>query len=236
MSHTSLLQRRTRQSDAIRRMVVASMLSAITAVLVFTPIGMIPLPPPLLSVTTVHIPVILAVLAEGGWVGLSVGLVFGICSFIRAWQVGMVGLTLFFRDPLVSILPRLLVPLTALGVYLLWKRFVRSGPVRDHIGAALAAVVGSVTNTFCCLGMLLLRYGGELNGLINGMIAAGNAEAQYAQNASGWLVAAVGLPNGIAEAVVAALLIPLIKTAVDAAMRRTRRHPSPSAAPKEPSK
>ena len=53
-----------RQSEAIRRMVVAAMLSAITAVLTFTPIGMIPLPPPLLSATTVHLPVILAALVE----------------------------------------------------------------------------------------------------------------------------------------------------------------------------
>ena len=44
-----------RQSEAIRRMVTAAMLSAITAVLTFTPIGMIPLPPPLLSATTVHL-------------------------------------------------------------------------------------------------------------------------------------------------------------------------------------
>ena len=108
-----------RQSEAIRRMVVAAMLSAITAVLTFTPIGMIPLPPPLLSATTVHLPVILAALVEGPVVGLVVGLVFGLCSFIRAWETGAVGLTLFFRNPLVSVLPRLLVPLVALGVYLL---------------------------------------------------------------------------------------------------------------------
>ena len=88
-----------RQSEAIRRMVTAAMLSAITAVLTFTPIGMIPLPPPLLSATTVHLPVILAALVEGPVVGLVVSLVFGLCSFIRAWESGAVGLTLFFRNP-----------------------------------------------------------------------------------------------------------------------------------------
>ena len=65
MATSEVLKRRNRQSEMIRKMVVAGMLSAVTAVLVFTPIGMIPLPPPLLSATTVHVPVILAALAEG---------------------------------------------------------------------------------------------------------------------------------------------------------------------------
>ena len=56
---------RKNQSIAVRKMVTAAMLGAVTAVLTFTPIGMIPLPPPLLHATTVHVPVILAALVEG---------------------------------------------------------------------------------------------------------------------------------------------------------------------------
>jgi len=119
---------RTTQSERIRRMVIAAMLSAITAVLTFTPIGMIPLPPPLPSATMVHIPVLLAVLVEGPAVGLTVGLVFGLCSCIRAWETGMVGLTLFFRNPIISVLPRLLVPLAAYG---LWK--ADGEPLEDYL-------------------------------------------------------------------------------------------------------
>ncbi len=223
------LEKRGRQSNAIRRMVVAGMLSAITAVLVFTPIGMIPLPPPLLAVTMVHIPVILAALAEGPVVGLTVGLVFGLCSLIRAWESGMVGLTLFFRNPLVSVLPRLVVSLMALGAYLLWKKLVRQNKLTDKLGIAVAAALGAVTNTVCCLGMILALYGGELNELIAGMVRAGNAEAVYSGNAAGWLIAVVGLPNGIAEAIVAAVLLPVIKTAVDSLKRRTGGGPSGTA-------
>ena len=215
-----------RQSEAIRRMVTAAMLSAITAVLTFTPIGMIPLPPPLLSATTVHLPVILAALVEGPVVGLVVGLVFGLCSFIRAWESGAVGLTLFFRNPLVSVLPRLLVPLVALGVYLLWKRFAPRGAVSDKVGAAVASAAGSVANTALCLGMLLVIYGADLTQLINNMISAGSADAAYLNDAGAWLVTAVGLPNGIGEAVVAAVIVPMIKIAVEAVMRRSRRAPA----------
>lgn len=214
---------RSKQSEAIRKMVVAGMLSAITAVLTFTPIGMIPLPPPLLSATTVHLPVILAALVEGPVVGLVVGLVFGLCSFIRAWESGAVGLTLFFRNPLISILPRMLVPLVALGVYLLWKKLVKNNAVTDKIGAVIASAAGSIANTVLCLGTLILIYGDELTQMVNEMIAAGNADAAYLNNVGAWIVAFIGVPNGVGEAIVAAIIVPMIKIAVEAVLRRSRR-------------
>ena len=214
---------RSRQSERIRQMVITSMLSAITAVLTFTPIGMIPLPPPLPSATTVHIPVLVAALVEGPAVGLVVGLVFGVCSLIRAWEVGMVGLTLFFRNPVISVLPRLVVPLAAVAVWMLWKKIVRNNAVTDKIGAAIAAAIGAVTNTVLCLGLIVLVYGADLTAMLNEMVAAGNADAAYLNNAGAWLVAVVGLPNGIAEALVAAVIVPMIKTAVDVVSHRTRR-------------
>lgn len=223
MTNKEIARKRNKQSENIRRMVVAGMLSAITAILVFTPIGMIPAIPPFPSVTTVHIPVILAALVEGPVVGVTVGLVFGVCSLIRAWENGMVGLTLFFRNPLVSVLPRLLIPLVALGMYLLWKKLVKQTPTTERIGAGVAAFAGAVTNTVCCLGMIALLYGQDLTDLFNNIIAGGDAGAATYANAGGWLVAVVGVPNGLAEAVVAAILVPILKMAVDALNRRTGR-------------
>ena len=215
---------RARQSERIRKMVLASMLSAITAVLTFTPIGMIPLPPPLPSATMVHIPVLLAALAEGPVVGLIVGLVFGLCSCIRAWETGMVGLTLFFRNPVISVLPRLIVPLAAVAVWMLWQKAVKQHAVNDKIGSAVASVIGTVVNTVLCLGLIVVIYGADLTIMINEMISAGSADATYLNNAGAWLVAVVGLPNGIAESIVAAIIVPIIKTAVDAVSRRSRKH------------
>lgn len=220
MKHTPS---RANQSERIRKMVLAAMLSAIVAVLTFTPIGMIPLPPPLLSATTVHVPVLVAALVEGPAVGLVVGLVFGLCSLLRSWESAAVGLTLFFRDPRVSVLPRLLVPLVAYGVWMLWRKCVRSGRVTNKVGAALASVLGTLTNTVGCLGMVVWLYGADLTSLINGMIAAGGADAAYLNNAGAWLVAAVGVPNGIGECIVAAILVPMIQSAVEAVLRRSRR-------------
>lgn len=212
---------RTKQSVRIRKMVITAMLSAIVAVLTFTPLGMIPLPPPLPSATTVHIPVLVAALVEGPMVGLIVGMVFGVCSLIRAWQIGVVGLTLFFRNPIISVLPRALVPLIACGAWFCWRKLTKQNAVSDKFGAALAAVVGTIANTVMCLGLIALIYGGDLTVMLNEMISAGNADAAYLNNAGSWLVAAVGVPNGIGECIVAALIVPMIKAAVDAVIRRT---------------
>lgn len=212
---------RAAQSERIRQMVIAAMLSAIVAVLTFTPIGMIPLPPPLPSATTVHIPVLVAALVEGPMVGLIVGAVFGVCSLIRAWETGMVGLTLFFRNPVISVLPRLLVPLIAFGAWLVWRKLIKPSAITDKIGTALAAVIGTVANTVFCLGLIALIYGSDLTVMLNEMISAGNTDASYLNNAGQWLVAVVGVPNGIGECIVAAIIVPMIKTAVDAVIRRT---------------
>lgn len=218
----------TRQSRTIRRMVVTAMLSAITALLTFTPVGMITLPPPLPAVTLVHIPVILAALIEGPWVGVPVGLVFGMCSLIRAWGSGMVGLTLFFRNPLVSVLPRMVIPLMAWAAYRLWKKLWPSDGVMEKLGAGVAAAVGALTNTVLCLSAIVWLYGADLTVLVNNLITQGGIDGAYINQAGAWLVAAVGVPNGLAEATVAAVVIPMIKTAVDALNRRGKRKSRPS--------
>ena len=213
-----------RQTVSIWRMVITAMLGAVTALLTFTPVGMIMLPPPLPAVTLVHIPVILAALAEGPWVGVPVGLIFGLCSLIRAWGSGMVGLTLFFRNPLVSVLPRMIIPIAAWAAYLLWGKLFGQNKVADKLGAGVAAAVGALTNTVLCLGAIVLLYGADLTVLVNNLISLGNANNTYVNNAGAWLVVAVGLPNGLAEAAVAALLVPMVKTAVDAISHRSQRN------------
>ena len=222
MNATNTAVKRT-YSWSTRRIVVTAMLAAITVLLAFTPVGMIPMPPPLPAVTLVHLPVIIAALLEGPVVGVSIGFVFGISSLIRAWSSGAVGLTLFFRNPLVSVVPRILIPLVVWGIYMLLSRLFQKTKIADKAISAIAAATGAVTNTVLCLGMIALLYGTELTEIVNNMISTGNVVQTYSDHAGAWLVAVVGLPNGIAEAIVAAVLIPLIKIAVDATTKRYGR-------------
>ena len=135
------------------------------------------------------------------------------------------GLTLFFRNPLISVCPAA-GPAGGAGRIPAVEAPAPRGAVSDKVGAAVASAVGSVTNTVLCLGTLLLIYGADLTQLINNMISAGSADAAYLNDAGAWLVTAVGLPNGIGEAVVAAVIVPMIKIAVEAVMRRSRRAPA----------
>ena len=100
--------------DSIRRIVIAGLLLAITLLLVFTRIGMIPVPTPAANATVAHIPAIIGGILEGPIVGLLIGMGFGFASFMNA-TIPM------FKDPLVAILPRLMIGVVASWVFLLLR-------------------------------------------------------------------------------------------------------------------
>lgn len=99
----------------IRRVVTAGLLLAITLLLVFTNVGMIPVPTPAGHATISHIPAIIAGILEGPLVGMIVGMGFGFASFSVA-TVPM------FKDPMVAIVPRLFIGVVAAFVYAALRR------------------------------------------------------------------------------------------------------------------
>jgi uncharacterized membrane protein len=128
----------------IRRIVVAGILVAITVLLGLLPVGgFIPFPTGV-NATTLHIPAIIGGLLEGWMVGGLVGLFFGLFSFLRA-------ATPLFKDPLVAIIPRLFIGVTAYLAYASLKR------VNEILAIGVGAAVGTATNTVLVLGMAVLR-------------------------------------------------------------------------------
>ncbi len=128
-----------------QRIVIAGVLAAITIILGVVPgIGFIPVPNSSGSATIEHIPTIVGGVIAGPLVGMISGLVFGLVSFSRATVP-------FFKDPLVSILPRIFIGLTAWASYAALVRFNRG------VAAAVAGFVGAATNTVLVLGMLVIR-------------------------------------------------------------------------------
>lgn len=129
----------------VRKMAVAGILGAVSLVMGLVPmLGFIPVPTPAQSATILHVPAILAGVAEGPLVGMMVGLIFGTLSLTRAT-------TAAFADPLVAILPRLLIGVLAAYSFAGLRRF---GLVPALAGAA---VVGTLTNTTLVLSMMVLR-------------------------------------------------------------------------------
>ena len=127
----------------VRQIVIAGVLGGIAIFLGYTRLGFIPVPNISGNATIMHVPAILGGALEGPVVGTIVGGIFGIFSFIQA-EVP------FFRDPLVSILPRLFIGVVAWAVFAALRNFSLD------LASAAAGVLGSLTNTVGVLGMAVL--------------------------------------------------------------------------------
>lgn len=191
------------------KLVLCAMLIAISFLLGFTPIGMIVLPPPLLKVTTVHIPTIIATLALGLIPGLILSLVFGLISFIHAIQAP-VGLTAFFLNPAIAFLPRLMIPLSVYFINKLIGKYIK----KDAIKNCILAIVGSISNTFFTLFAIYIVYNKEINILIEAAISGGKVNSLYLNNPAKYLLLAIAVPNGSMEALASAIIVPTIIMAI----------------------
>ena len=161
------------ESTKIRRIVIAGVMSAIAIFLGATRLGFIPWVSGA-SLTVMHVPVIIGAVLGGPVVGLVVGLLFGVSSLIQAAIAPLGPLDPVFVNPVISVLPRLLIGPVAWLVY----RTLKSP---SQILALIAAgVAGGLTNTVLVLGMLGL-FGHLPWGLIgavafaNGLPEAGAA-------------------------------------------------------------
>lgn len=188
-----------------RRLVYNALLCGITILLGFTPLGMLPLPAPLLSVTTVHIPVLVACLYLGYKSGTIVASCFGLISFIRAIQAP-IGLSIVFINPLTAILPRLMIPVIACSAYYLLKKIIKS----DIICLIISAMIGTMTNTIFVLSTIYFFHGATLTSIVEKIIQNGG----NAKNAIDFLVYGIGIPNGLSESILSAILVPAIVKAL----------------------
>ncbi|TCT14674.1 putative membrane protein [Natranaerovirga pectinivora] len=133
-----------------KKMVTLGMLLGITAILGFTPIGFIQIPP--VSITLLHIPTIIAAVLLGPVSGIVVGFGMGFISFVRA--IGAAGFDVLFIDPRVSIIPRVLIPITTYYGYILIRKLTKS----EKLSITFGAIVGTLTNTVGVLSMLFFLY------------------------------------------------------------------------------
>lgn len=139
----------------LRDFVLLALFVGLIVLLGFTPLGLIPLG--FINVTILCVPVIVGALYMGWKNGLLLGLAFGLTSFISAlMKPSTLVSTLMGASPvlvaLMSILPRLLVPMVAYGVY------TRLRSKQESLAVGVAAVCGSLTNTIFYLGLMLLFY------------------------------------------------------------------------------
>jgi len=137
------------KKSSLRKIVVAGVLGALSIALFLTPFGVIPWFAGA-SLTVMHVPVIIGAVLEGPVVGTVIGGIFGVTTLIRAATAPQGSIDPFFVNPLISVLPRLLIGLAAWAVH-------RAFRGRLPAAAAVAAgIAGSLTNSFFVLGALVV--------------------------------------------------------------------------------
>ena len=181
----------------VRKMAVIGVLSAISIMMSMLPfIGYIPIGPT--KATIMHIPVIIGAIIEGPVVGATIGLIFGLTSLWNAMTQPTIT-SIFFLNPLVSILPRVLIGVVAYyvyqGIYKISKKVYAAG--------FMAGLIGSLANTVGVLGMIYVLYADQY------MERIGQAGA----DAGKWLFT-LAATNGVPEALVAALIVSAVSVSL----------------------
>lgn len=179
--------------DRTRKLVVTGVLGAIAILLGVTRWGFIPWFGGV-SLTIMHVPVIIAAVLEGPIVGIGVGLIFGIFSMIQAAVAPNGPTDIWFTNPLLSVVPRLFIGPVA---FLVWKSLQKI-PV---VGLIAAGIAGSLTNTILVLGAIgvmgLLPWevlGGIL--VANGLLEAGVSAVITLVVVAAWRQIRIGKKKG----------------------------------------
>ncbi len=139
------------------KIAVTGIFGALSLVLTFTHLGYISIGG-FISLTIMHIPAILATILAGLVPGLGVSLIFGLTSLVQT-VMGGAGTNPFFLNPMVSIVPRLLIPVVT---WLVFKAFSLIPKMPRVISGTVASAFGTFANTFFVMGSIYVFYGKDL--------------------------------------------------------------------------
>lgn len=190
---------RSKERERTRKLAIIGMLGAITMMLGFTPLGLIPLGP--FNVTTLHIPVIIGAIIEGPIVGAAVGFIFGITSLIK--NLTAPGpISFIFWNPVISVLPRVLIGILSYYFYQVAKNVIKN----DKVNYFLTGIVGTFVNTFFVLSLAYLLYAKDL------------VEKLSLPDGAGAFLLGIATANGVPEMLMSAI----ITTSVVAAVKKIK--------------
>ena len=183
-------------------MVIFSMLLAIEVAMSFTPLGFLRIG--LLSVTMLHIPVIICAMALGKKYGAALGFIMGFCSFYNATfspTITSFCFTPFFSmggvegnwtSLLIAFIPRIALGYGAGAIY------ERLKSKNGRTAAALSGLSGALINTIGVLGGIWIFFKEPYEAVLGNTIVA-------------LLMTTVGV-NSIAEAVVGVIAAMAVHT------------------------
>ena len=143
--------------EKTRRLTATAIMCGIAIILSFPFVGTVPLLP--VAATVAFLPVLVTTMTLGLGPGLAVAGVAGVASMIRGFVAPLGLLGIYFQNPLISVLPRLMIPV---AVWLCYKGLMAiplsKGIDKAPLAVGISAAVGSLTNTAAVLGSLYLYY------------------------------------------------------------------------------
>ena len=176
------------------QMVLSAMFIAIIILQSFVPfLGNLPLV--VLDITIIHITVIVGGVVLGPQAGFLLGFTWGFCSFLRAYTSANVLSFMIFTNPLISVLPRLVMGGLVALFYHKTTKIIES----DQLRMAVAGFLGSIMNTVFVLSSIYLLMGNQYAELTGKTVA----ELPF-------FLMGVVMTNGIAEALAATVMTPII--------------------------
>lgn len=147
-----------------KKLVLLAMLICIEFILMFTPLGYIPIGP--IRATTLHIPVIMAGILMGAKEGAIVGFVFGVSSVIINTFAPTVTSFVFspfyslgefqggFPSLIIALVPRILLGVLSSYLYKFMKKLIQS----EGISSFVSGVMVSILHTVMVLGLIYLFF------------------------------------------------------------------------------
>lgn len=163
----------------------------------------------LLSITTIHVVVIIGAVILGPWGGTILGLVWGVTCLIYAAMNGTADAAIFL-DPRISVLPRILVGLAAgwyyTGFHKLFSKWHKDG--NSTLAAALTGLFGTLTNTVLVLSAISIF---------------GTGVATLGSTLTTILKTAFAL-NGVVETILAVVVVPAVSLPLFRIMKRYQQY------------
>ncbi len=192
------------RNNNVREITIYAMFIAIITIMSFTPLGYIPVA----GVSVTIIPVVVLIMAflfelKGGAIG---GLAFGLLSCLRAWVAPNSPFDLLFRNPVVSVLPRVLFGIIAGLVAIYLNKRYRDSKVRHVVSVTIVSAVLVFIHTSLVL-PLMYAFGPTISEL----------QAYFASNTFWKIFSGVLIANGFLEMAAGAIITPPIYFALKTA-------------------
>ena len=184
------MSEKTTKKISTRKLTITALLFALIFVLDLSGLGFIFFLG-FMKGTILHVPVIIGSVVEGPFVGAVLGLLFGLSSLWSSYA-RPIPISPAFHNPLVSVLPRILVGITPYFTYKFSKNILQKFKWNEYVASLLASVIGTLTNTVLVLSMIYLLSADFINQIFG--VDAGQ------------FLTTIGITNGPAEILLAAIV------------------------------